>query len=232
LLGEWYSFTPEDTFMYGPITGEFKSKKTLKLLDITKNTFYNDFRDNIIKYSKSNPRINMQKMILLFPLGFSDSTIYTKYADELKIPKASTINFNIELDTQYYGNRSRYSILQLDLELILVLKDIYPEYDGIISPIALPNTRMSGYQYSEMCIFNKDNINLIKELERIQIGGNITPQEPVKMLGAISIDNKFTREYVSSMQEFHKTFRLMRNLNEHYILIQTVIYLFRAKMTP
>ena len=213
LLGEWYSFIPEETFGYGTITAEFKCKKSLKLLDITKNSFYNDFRDNIIKYSKSNPILNAKKMMLLFPLGFSDSTLYTKYANELKIPKADSVDFTIELDTQYYGNRSRYSVLQLDLELILVLKDIYPDYDGIISPIKLPNTLMNGYQHSEMCIFNKDNVELIKEIPRTQSGGNITQKEPVRILGAISLDNEFTREYVSSMKEFHKTFKLITTDN-------------------
>ena len=31
--------------------------------------------------------------------------------------------------------------------------------------------------------------------------------ENIKILGAISLDNKFTREYISSMKDFHKTFK-------------------------
>jgi hypothetical protein len=41
----------------------------------------------------------------------------------------------------------------------------------------------------------------------------MTPQEPIKMLGAISLDTEFTREYVSSMKEFHKTFKFLPNDN-------------------
>lgn len=213
LLGEWYSFIPEDTYGYGPITGEFRSTKSLKLIDITKNSFYNDFRDNIIKYSKINPIINSRKKAILFPLGFPDYKVYTKIADELGITRELSIDLNIELDAQYYGNRSRCSIMEFDLELVSLLKEIYPTYDGIISPIKLPNTLMNGYQFSEMCVFNRDNIKLVKEFSRIQTAGNMTPQEPIKMLGAISLDTQFTREYVSSMKEFHRTFKFLSNDN-------------------
>jgi len=213
LLGGWYTFIAEDSFGYGPITGEFKSKKTLKLLDITKNSFYNDFRDNIIKYSKSNPGMNSKKILLLFPLGFPDSTLYTKFADLIRIPRVPTIDFGIELDTQYYGNRSRCSVMEYDLELILVLKEIYPEYDGIVSPIRLPNILANAYHHSEMCIFNKDNIELVKELSRTQSGGSMFSQHPIRIVGAISIDNEYTREYVSTMKEFHRTFKLIKEDN-------------------
>ena len=39
LLGEWYTFLVEDSYGYGSVTGEFKTKKPLKLLDITKIAF-------------------------------------------------------------------------------------------------------------------------------------------------------------------------------------------------
>ena len=103
------------------------------------------------------------------------------------------------------------SLMEYDLELILVLKVIYPEYDGIVSPIRLPNTLLNGYQHSEMCIFNKDNIELVKELPRTQSGGTMFSQEPIRILGAISIDSEFTREYISTMKEFHRTFKPLPN---------------------
>lgn len=213
LLGGWYTFVAEDSFGYGPITGEFKSKKPLKLLDITKNSFYNNFRDTIIKYSKSNPAMNSKKISILFPLGFPDSTIYTKFAKLIGIQKAESIDLNIELDTQYYGNRSRCSVMEYDLELILVLKDIYPDYDGIVSPIRLPNTLANAYHHSEMCIFNRDNIELVKELPRTQSGGTMFSQKPIRIVGAISLDNEITREYLSTMKEFHRTFKLIKEDN-------------------
>ena len=210
LLGEWYCFIPEYTFGYGQITGEFKATKSLKLIDITKNSFYIEFRDKIIEYSKSNKLINDNKMLLLFPLGFTDFTVYTKFADQIHIPRVSTIDSVVELDTQYYGNRSRCSVLQLDLQLILVLKDIYSNYDGIISPVNLPNILINGHQHSEMCIFNKNNITLIKELPRIvQTGGDMDLTKGIPIVGAISIDNEFTREYTKSMKDFSKTFKLL-----------------------
>jgi len=210
LLGEWYTFLVEDSYGYGSVTGEFKTKKPLKLLDITKNSFYNDVRDRINEHSKINPVINEKKTSILFPLGFPDSTVYSKFADLIRIPRSPSIEFGIELDTQYYGNRSRCSLIQYDLELILVLKDIYPEYDGITSPIKLPNTLMNGYQHSEMCIFNRNNVELVKELPRVQSGGMFS-QKPIRILGAISLDNEITREYVSTMKEFHRTFKPLPN---------------------
>lgn len=41
----------------------------------------------------------------------------------------------------------------------------------------------------------------------LHIGGNMNPTENIKIVGAINIDNEFTREYTKSMQEFSKTFK-------------------------
>ena len=41
----------------------------------------------------------------------------------------------------------------------------------------------------------------------LHIGGNMNPTEDIKIVGAINIDNEFTREYTKSMQEFSKTFK-------------------------
>ena len=69
---------------------------------------------------------------------------------------------------------------------------------------------MNGYQHSEMCIFNRDNVELVKELPRVQSGGMFS-QKPIRILGAISLDNEITREYVSTMKEFHRTFKPLPN---------------------
>ena len=206
-VGEWYSFTPEDTILYGPITGEFKSRKSLKLLDITQNTFYNDVRNKIIEYAKTNPFVNTNRMLLLFPLGFSDPVLYIKYVDSLGISRVPTsdINLQIELDTQFYGNRSRHSILELDIHLITLLKSIYPEYHGITSPIKLPNILSNAYHHTEICIFNKENIELVKELPIVQTGGNMG--EPIRIVGGISLDNEIIRKYTESMKGFEKSLK-------------------------
>ena len=36
-------------------------------------------------------------------------------------------------------------------------------------------------------------------------------QKPIRILGAIHIDSEFTREYVSTMKEFHRTFKPLPN---------------------
>jgi len=58
-----------------------------------------------------------------------------------------------------------------------------------------------------LCIFNKDNITLIKEIPRIQAGGNMKTEDEIPIIGAVSLDNEFTREYVNAMKDFHKTFK-------------------------
>ena len=94
-----------------------------------------------------------------------------------------------------------------------MLKEFYPEYDGIVSPIRLPNILANAYHHSEMCIFNRDNVELVKELSRTQSGGSMFSQHPIRIVGAISIDNEYTREYVSTMKEFHRTFKLIKEDN-------------------
>ena len=102
LLGEWYTFIPEDSFGYGQITGEFKSKKTLKLLDITKESFYTDVKYKIMEYSKRDSDVYNNRFSLLFPLGFTDSFSYSKFAEIAGITRADTLNSDILLETQYY----------------------------------------------------------------------------------------------------------------------------------
>ena len=36
-------------------------------------------------------------------------------------------------------------------------------------------------------------------------------QQPIRIIGAISLDNEITRAYVSSMKEFHGTFKPLPN---------------------
>jgi hypothetical protein len=85
LLGEWYTFLPEESFLYGPITGEFKSTKALKLLDITKDTFYSDVKYKLMEYAKTNEDAYNNRMYLLFPLGFPDEALYRKFAERFEI---------------------------------------------------------------------------------------------------------------------------------------------------
>ena len=205
LLGEWYCFRPEQTLGYGPITGEFKSNRPLKLLDITKNAFYTDFTGKFVEYSRSTPSVIPRKMYILFPLGFTDIDVYKKFADEIKFTREANIHLVLELDSQYYGNRSRCSVLEYDLELIVVLKKLYPEYDGIIAPVDLPDLLRNGYQHSELCVFNKDNITLIKELSIVYKGGEMKTTDEIPILGAMSLDNEITRKYVNDMKEIHKS---------------------------
>jgi hypothetical protein len=97
----------------------------------------------------------------------------------------------------------------LDLFLIEILKIIYPDYDGITSPNKLPNILLNQYHHREICIFNKQKIDLVKELPRIQTGGNMS--DPIRIGGAIHIDNEVIRKYTESMKKFLKTVNPLPN---------------------
>ncbi len=48
--------------------------------------------------------------------------------------------------------------------------------------------------------------------------------DSIKILGAISLDNEFTRAYVSSMKEYRKTFKPITNTNVIEEQISSQIY--------
>jgi hypothetical protein len=54
---------------------------------------------------------------------------------------------------------------------------------------------------------------LVKELPRIQTGGNMG--EPVRIVGAVSLDNEFIRRYKESMKGFEES---LKPLPKHSII--------------
>lgn len=181
LTGYWYCFTPDDTYGYGSITVEFKPKKELRLLNIEDNSFYNDLI-NKIKETNKIGILEIDDVKLLFPLGFSDFEVYKQFTKAFKIPSIDTPKINIELASQFYQNRSRYSIKILNDALMTFLNSVYGrEYDGIIAKHKLPNRLLGGYHHSEMAVFNKDTIEFVSEIPRSQ-GGGINLSEYQKIL--------------------------------------------------
>lgn len=55
-------------------------------------------------------------------------------------------------------------------------------------------------------------------------------QQPIRIIGAISLDNEITRAYVSSMKEFHRTFKPLPN--HSIIQEQFVPYVYVNPIMP
>jgi len=172
LNGSWFCFNPNDTFGYGKITGEFQTKRVLKLIDITHPDFYNDYSHKLIQISKVNNDINTIKGQLLFPIGFIDINIYLEFAKSLSL-QVSPSSLDVGIESQFFGGRSRCSIHILDTNFINIIKEIYGlASDGIISPQRLPDRIRNGLHHSELCIFDINSIQYIDIIPRNIIGGD------------------------------------------------------------
>lgn len=96
-------------------------------------------------------------------------------------------SFDVEVSTQYFDNRSRYSVSIIDDMLIKALDTIYGNmYDGIIALQPLPNRVLSGFQPREICVFNHTKVTYISEIPQIHLGGTNTNTKMI-MLKALDI---------------------------------------------
>ena len=112
----------------------------------------------------------------------------------------------IQLDilSQFIGNRSRFSEYRLDDFLVKILIHIYGDmYDGLIALEPLPNRLMSSLQYSELCIFNLNNRDYISEIAQIHSGGENKTKIP--MITKQYIESPYIDKLVSDVDEYLKT---------------------------
>jgi hypothetical protein len=211
LNGYWFGIKPDDTFGYGSITGIFHPVRELKLIDITNQDFFNDFMNKLTTHSQIEPSIETLRNALLFPIGFPDMDIYRRFCNNLGIKMFyPPNNIEVELATQFFGNRSRCSIKSLDIQFMEYLKTIYPMCDGIIAPVKLPNVIFNGFHHAEIGVFNTNLFNHVGNLPRPMSGGNceckneLFEQPSPKILTAIDIQHPLidaTRKYLKEMKE-------------------------------
>jgi hypothetical protein len=211
LNGYWFGINPNDTFGYGSITGIFRPNRELKLIDITNQDFLNDFMNKLTEHSQTDPTIEILRNSLLFPIGFPNMDIYRRFCNNLGLKMHyPPNNIEVELATQFFGNRSRCSIKSLDVQFMEYLKTIYPRYDGIIAPVKLPNIIFNGFHHAEIGVFNTNLFNYIGNYSRPMSGGNceckneLFEQPAPKMLIAIDIQHPLidaTRKYLKEMKE-------------------------------
>jgi len=201
LPGTWFSLVASDSYGYGSKTGEFRTVKELRLLDITTIEFHTDLIQKINKLSEKNMHVNNNKSTLLFPLGFTDYEIYKEMVKSvLNIPIISPSNIQVDIDSsQFFNNRSRLSIKNLDTNLVLLLNDLYKDIaDGIISPRPLPNRIQGGYHLKELFIFNYSYVEYKGEIARPITGGGIYPNQ------YYNYTNPFIENFVKDMDNYFK----------------------------
>jgi hypothetical protein len=182
LPGYWFGFDANDTVGYGSITAEFRPVRELKLIDITRQDFYDDYICKIVERSKIDPSMDSIKDVMLFPLGYINMEVYRKYCNMIGLTQAPLTNMNVELATQFFYNRSRCSVKQLDINFINYLHTLYPYCDGIISQIKLPNVIYNGFHHAEVGVFDKSLMIQTQIVPRTIHGGTVS-----KIVGAVDI---------------------------------------------
>lgn len=221
ISGYWFGLTPESTFGYGSITAEFIPKRSLLLIDITHNDFYNDFVNKLKTHSDSNPNIETLQNTLLFPIGFFSSDIYLKFASTIGLTINNSQNMNVELNSQLYNNRYRCSVKDIDLLLMDYLKNSYPNYDGIIANKKLPNLIMNGFHHPEMALFDNTIIKLDRIIQHAMPGGgDLKEIKTNEYLTAIDFTSPFieqAKKLMSSLTYPKEIISAKRNKNTRKI---------------
>jgi hypothetical protein len=167
--GKWFSFVPNVTFGYGTLTGEFKTNKDLKLIDICREDFYNEFINYLHAYNVSDS----DKCFYTFALGFVNFECYKNYAKSIGINVNDNISDEIERMSQFFGNRSRCSVHQLDQKFVDILYIFFKDHaDGFIAKSPLPNKLMNGKHHPELYLFNNTDVTFTQTLP--QSGGTIS----------------------------------------------------------
>jgi len=203
--GNWFSINAIDTYGYGNNTAEYILKKDIKLIDISKQEFYNRFTNDVkTKFAKDNNLII--KSLILFPLGFDDRVFYKEFAIKFIKLNLSFIELNPEvhiISNLSFNNRSRCSLTVTDNIFSMCIKELYGHiYDGFGCLEQFPDVLRNGFHHSEIMLFNNDNVEYEKDIERVTLEGGST------LLTAINIDNDFLRENQKKFNEYIKNSRV------------------------
>jgi hypothetical protein len=148
----------------GVIVYTVKTKRSLKLIDITNENFHKDFMNRVNNHFAFNKIKQIDKWKSLAPLGLPSLKIQLQH-----LPRTSSGVYppsknqkmidTIEYFTEFIGNKHRYSAVtkefgNLDTEMVKMIKQLYGNtVDGIISPSLWPSYHQGGFQHPEICIF-------------------------------------------------------------------------------
>lgn len=194
----WTALKEHGAKQYGSNVFELKPKRRLRLLNVTSPIFHADIMGHAnVKYTENNG-MDENKMLLLAPLGLPNLSTQLKVLGEIQgglykpqnDQDASMLDY-ITLGVGYFGNCHRYSKTSTDTMMIKMIKEMYPNYDGIISPIMWPSIHHGGYLVAEMCVFDGPQC---VEIKRKMPGGRRLRQKKVQKRGGgpTHVDERFT----------------------------------------
>lgn len=201
----WFALEYETASTYGEYMYSFKSKRRLKLLDVANLNFHNDFVSKV--NSKYEGRYAFEKTLVLLPLGLPNYETQTKLVVESAnglYPEHQNAYTKDQLDAlkliQYHlpfvGNKHRFSFQQPDggnpdKNMVEMMIELYPTYDGYISDIMWPSYHHGGFFKPEVCIFKPLDA---LEIAEVLSGGNskVKKSRKPKMGGSSSGFKKLT----------------------------------------
>ncbi len=206
-IGNWFGFEASTTYGYGDKTAEFITTRDLKILDISKKEFYDNYTKDMIRYI--NDGHNISKASALFPIGFDDKSLYKEYAQKIIGLDASQFQFNPDLhiiSNLEFSNRSRCSVHQFDEIFVKIVRDLYSSFcDGFGCSLNFPDTIRNGFQHPEIMVFDNTLITYTNDISRnIMSGGDYICgyHNGIPVRGGISIDNEFTRKLKENLEQY------------------------------
>ncbi len=215
--GYWFALKAEDTFGYGDKTAVYRLKKDLKLIDITKKSFYENLKQLIAKETQISPDFKQKQSIILFPLGFEDGVFYRDLAKQYGVDyNAYALNPMIHTESQLdFNNRSRLSIMQFDIEFVKFLKrQLGNVSDGIISLKPFPDIIRNGYQCSEMSVFDMSFVEYVNDTPRVVISGSSKTEQ----LAPIFIKTEGNENVQHITKNFDKIYNKFNNNYRHDVI--------------
>lgn len=176
LLGNWYTLDIESARCYGNIIGKYKIKNNLKLLNVLSREFHIDFNDKLtLEYpGTNNDGIDINKMMLMVPIGLPDINFQMKVASTL-LPAVSSIPSDPDFLSFWKttNNVSRFSEYSLDNAFTQKIIELYgTNCDGFILPLKCHNIPQGGLFHREMYIHNTANVEYISDIHIQTAGGS------------------------------------------------------------
>lgn len=165
----WFGLIEHTSRRYAGNTGivrKYKINKNVKLLDVTNTLFHADYMARVNSYFANT--CDTSKAKVLVPLGLPDLetqiSVLGLQNDGIYPNRNNSYNENenkmlsyIQGFVPYIGHKHRYSVsgdVNLDKEMVEMMKIVYPNHDGYISPIMWPSYHLGGFLDKEMCLFN------------------------------------------------------------------------------
>ena len=207
---------------YGKFIFKYKTKKMLKLIDITNHNFHIDFINKVNKYFEKDPDIR-NKALLLATLGLPDFETQRYYLKKKIIIEDQENKNHIDMELPFFHHKHRFSTYQLDKRMASYLKKLYPSFDGYISELLWPSYFHQGFFGKEICIF--DSNQTLEFIGNIQIkeGGfrqNIHKydkyiiHQPEKMYWNMKEYKDYKKKYIKPLKTKKKPNKYISNKEE------------------